>query len=81
MACFTSPDFWVYLIVLIGGIMIIRIVIPWVISFFAFPAPIGQVLMIILWIVIACAGVYFLFALFGCIFGGGIHLPTLQPHR
>jgi hypothetical protein len=64
MQCFTSPDFWVYLIVLIGGIMIIRIVIPWVISFFAFPAPIGQVLMIIL-----------------CIFGGGIHLPTLQPHR
>jgi len=66
---------------LIGGIMIIRIVIPWFISFFAFPEPIGQVLNIILWIVIACAGVYFLFALFSCIFAGGFHLPSFQPHR
>jgi hypothetical protein len=79
MACFTSPDFWVYLIMLIGGIVIIRIVIPWVISFFGFPDPIGRVLMIVLWIVIACAGVYFLFALFGCF--GGLHAPTFPTHR
>jgi hypothetical protein len=79
MACFTNPDFWVYLIMLIGGIVIIRIVIPWVISFFGFPDPIGRVLMIVLWIVIACAGVYFLFALFSCF--GGLHAPTFPTHR
>jgi hypothetical protein len=79
MACFTSPDFWVYLIMLIGGIVIIRIVIPWVISFFGFPDPIGRVLMIVLWIVIACAGVYFLFGLFSCF--GGLHAPAFPTHR
>lgn len=79
MACILNPGFWTYLIVLIAGIMIIRIVIPWFIAFFAFPEPIGQVLMIILWAVIACAGVYFLFALFSCLFSGGFSFPQF-PH-
>jgi hypothetical protein len=79
MACFVSPDFWVSLIILIGGIMIVRIVIPWFISFFGFPDPIGRVLMIVLWVIIACMGVYFLFSLIGCF--GGFHLPNFQPHR
>jgi hypothetical protein len=79
MACFTSPDFWVYIIMLIGGIIIIRKVVPWFISFFAFPEPVGSILMIILWIVIACAGVYLFFSILGCF--GGLHLPTLPAHR
>jgi hypothetical protein len=78
MACFLNPAFWTYLIMLIGTVMIARIVIPWFISFFAFPAPVGQVLMIIMWIIIACIGVYFLFGLIGC-FGGGLTIPTF-PH-
>ncbi len=82
MACILNPALWVYLIILIGGIMIMRIVIPWFVSFFAFPAPIGQVIMIILWIVIACAGVYFLFSLLGCFFSGGLSLPAFPTqHR
>ncbi len=80
MSCILNPAFWVYLIILIGGIAILKIVIPWFISFFELPDPIGRVLMIILWIVIACAGVYFLFGLFSCIFGGGLSIPTF-PHR
>ncbi len=79
MQCIMNPGFWTYLIVLIGGIMIIRIVFPWIVSFFGFPDPIGRVLMIILWIVIACAGIYFLFALFSCF--GGFSLPTFPAHR
>jgi hypothetical protein len=77
MSCVLNPGFWVYLIVLIGGVAIIRIVLPWIISFFGFPDPIGRVLMIILWILIACAGVYFLFALFSCF--GGFSVPSFSP--
>ncbi len=82
MACIMNPGFWVYLIVLIGMIMIIRLVVPWFVAFFGFPEPIPQVIMIILWIVIACAGVYFLFGLMGCLFsGGGLSFPTFPAHR
>ena len=82
MSCIANPAFWVYLIVLIGGVAIMKIVIPWFISFFELPDPIGRVLMIILWIVIACAGVYFLFGLFSCFFGGGgLGLPAFPSHR
>ena len=77
MSCVLNPALWVYLIVMIGMIMIIRIVIPWFISFFAFTAPIGQVIMIILWIVIACMGVYFLFGLLSCLGSGGFSFPTV----
>jgi hypothetical protein len=80
MACVLNPAFWVYIIILIGGIAILKIVFPWFISFFEIPDPLGRILMIILWIVIACAGVYFLFGLFQCIFsGGGGGLPAF-PH-
>jgi hypothetical protein len=81
MSCILNPGFWTYIIILIGGIMIIRILIPWIIAFFSLPEPIAQIIMIILWIVIACAGVYFLFELFGCIFGGsggGLSFPTIR---
>ena len=62
MSCIANPAFWVYLIVLIGGVMLIRTIGAVVCrAFFGFPAPIPQTIMIILWIVIACAGVYFLF--------------------
>lgn len=81
MACVFNPAFWVYLIVLIGGISIIKIIIPWVITFFGLPDPLGRILMIILWIVIACLGVYFLFGLLSCLFsGGGIGGALTFPH-
>lgn len=79
MACILNPAFWVYLIVMIGMIMIMRLVIPSFISFFGFPEPIGQVIMIILWVVIACMGVYFLFGLLSCLFSGGFSFPQF-PH-
>jgi hypothetical protein len=81
MACVLNPAFWVYLIVMIAMIMIIRIVVPWIVGFFGFPAPIPQVIMIVLWAVIACMGVYFLFGLLSCLFssGAGLSFPTF-PH-
>ena len=79
MACVLNPALWVYLIVMIGGIGIAKILIPWAIGFFELPAPLAQILMIVFWIVIACAGIYFLFSLLGCFFSGGLSLPTF-PH-
>jgi hypothetical protein len=81
MACVLNAAFWVYLIVMIAGIMIVRIVIPWVVAFFQFPEPIPQIVSIVLWAVIACMGVYFLFGLLSCLFssGAGLSFPTF-PH-
>lgn len=81
MACVLNPAFWVYIIILIGGIMIARKVIPWFISFFEIPEPVSGIIMIVLWIVVACAGVYLLFEIFGCIFGSGLSLPSLPTRR
>ena len=79
MSCVLNPAFWVYLIFLIAAIAIIRIAVPWIVAFFGFPDPIPRVIMIILWAVIAAAGVYFLFGLFGCLFSGG-GLSMSFPH-
>lgn len=49
MACFLNPAFWVYLICLIVAIAILKIVVPWFVSFFELPDPIGRIIMIILW--------------------------------
>ena len=82
MSCVLNPAFWVYLVILIGGISIAKIVIPWIISFFGLPDPIGRIIMIILWIVIACAGIYLLFGLLSCFFSGGLSLPSFPTqHR
>lgn len=77
MACFTNPGFWVYLFALIALVSIAKVVFPWIVSFFGFPAPVPAVLMIILWFAIAVVGVYFFFAIVGCF--GSLSLPTF-PH-
>lgn len=78
MTCVMNPGFWIYIIFLIGGIAIIKIIIPWAIAFFELPDPLARILMIVLWMFIAAAGVYFLFELFGCVFsGGGLSLPRI----
>jgi len=80
MACILNPAFWVYLVVMIAGIMIMKIVVPWIVGFFEFPGPLAQVIMIILWAVIACMGIYFLFGLLSCLFSGsGFSFPVF-PH-
>lgn len=82
MACILNPAFWVYLIVMIAGIMIMKIVVPWIVTFFELPAPVAQIVMIVLWAVIACMGIYFMFGLLSCLFssGAGLSFPTF-PHR
>jgi hypothetical protein len=79
MSCLISPAFWVYIIFLIAAIAIIRIIVPWIVTFFGFPDPIPRIIMIVLWAVIAAAGVYFFFNLMQCLFSGGLSFPAF-PH-
>ena len=76
MQCVLNPGFWIYLIFLVAAIMIIRLALPAIIAFFGFPPLIAQILMIVLWAIIAAAGVVFLFGLFSCLFPGGFAFPT-----
>jgi hypothetical protein len=82
MACILNPAFWVYLVVVIAGVMIMKIVVPWIVAFFELPPPLAAIISIILWAVIACMGIYFLFGLLSCLFstGSGLAFPTF-PHR
>lgn len=79
MACLVNPALWVQIIVIIALVSIIRIIVPWLMGFFGFPAPVVQIINIVLWAGIAIAGVYLLVGLFGCMLGGGgLHVPTLR---
>ena len=79
MACLVNPNLWINIIVIIALVSIIRILVPWLVGFFGFPTPGVQIINIVLWAVIAIAGVYLLVALFGCLLGGGgLHLPNYR---
>jgi hypothetical protein len=59
----------VWLIVIAAIIAVIRLVIPFLDSLTGFPI-IGQILMIILWAVVAIALVIIIFGLLSCVLGG-----------
>jgi hypothetical protein len=62
----------VWLVLASAIIACLKLLIPWITSI-TFPI-VGQVLMIILWAVVAIIAIYIVFALLGCLVGG-IHLP------
>jgi len=80
MSCLVNPNLWIDIIVIIAMVAIVRVLVPWLVGFFALPAPIISIINIVLWAVIAIAGVYLLFDLLGCVFGGtgGLRLPTYR---
>jgi len=80
MSCLVNPSLWVNIILIIALVSIIRIIVPWLVGFFGFPAPIVQIINVVLWAVIAIAGIYLLFELLGCVFGGagGLHMPSIR---
>ena len=81
MSCVMNPSLWIYLIWMIVGIGIAKIAIPWIISYFELPDPLGRIIMLILWGAIAVAGVIFLFGLLSCFFGGGgLSLPSFPTN-
>lgn len=50
-------------------IAVLKLLVPWLVDFTGWPI-LGQVIMIILWGIIAIMIVYIIFALLGCLVGG-----------
>ena len=63
----------IWLVMVSVVVAVLKLLIPWITSI-TFPI-VGQVLMIILWGVVAILAIYIVFALLGCLVGGGLHLP------
>lgn len=63
----------VWLVIASAIIAVLKLLIPWI-SSLTFPI-VGQVLQIVLWAVIAIIAIYIVFALLGCLTGGGLRLP------
>lgn len=61
--------------IVIGVIIaVLKLLVPWLVSFTGWPI-LGQIIMIILWGIIAIMIVYLIFALLGCLTGGGGYHP------
>lgn len=57
--------------IIIGVIVaVMQLLVPWLVSFTGWPI-LGQIIMIILWGIIAIMIVYIIFALLACLVGGG----------
>ena len=69
----------VWIIIVIALISIIRIVVPWLMSWAGMPAPVVGIINIIIWAIVAIFAIYIIFDLLSCLFGGGFGLPSL-PH-
>lgn len=79
MSCFSLgflQQLLVWVVIVIAVVSILRLLVPWLVSFIGIPM-IGQVIQIILWAIVAIACIYFIFALLSCLVGGGggIHFP------
>ena len=64
----------VQIIIIVAVVSIIQLVVPWLMSFIGIPI-VGQIINIILWAIVAIMVVYFIFALLGCLVGGGSFHP------
>jgi hypothetical protein len=77
MACFTLgflEQLLIWLVVLIAVVSIVRLVIPWLLNFFGLGGIVAQIIMIVLWAVVAIIGIRILFLLAGCLIGTSPHL-------
>jgi hypothetical protein len=80
MPCFTLgflEQLIVWLIVVGAIVACIKLLVPWVTSVTGFPV-VGQIIMIILWAIVAILVVYMIFGLLGCLAGSG---PPFHPIR
>ena len=79
MGCFNLiflQQLVIWTVVIIAIVAVIRLLIPYVDDFTRKPI-IGRILEIVLWLIVAVAVIYLIFALLGCLLGsgGGLHLP------
>jgi hypothetical protein len=80
MTCFTLgflEQLIVWLIVVGAVVACIRLLVPWV-SGLVTPL-VGQIIMIILWAIVAIMVVYLIFGLLGCLVGSGPPFHAIRP--
>jgi hypothetical protein len=80
MPCFTLgflEQLIVWLIVIGAIVACIKLLVPWVTSVVGLPI-VGQIIMIVLWAIVAILVVYMIFGLLGCLVGSG---PPFHPLR
>lgn len=67
-------------IVIVGSLIaILKLLLPWVFSFFGGTGPLLPILNIVIYAIIAIFVIYIIFALISCLIGsGGFHLPALR---
>jgi hypothetical protein len=67
----------IWLIMVISVVAIIRLLVPYLTGLIGVPI-VAQIINIVLWAVVAIMCVYIIFALIGCLLGGGgiLHFPT-----
>lgn len=80
MACFSLAailSLLIWLVVIAAIIMLIRLLVPWLLSLAGgeVPSPIGQAINIVLWAILVIVGLYVLFWLLSCLIGGPLSLP------
>lgn len=83
MSCFSLAwlqQVLVWLVIVGAVVAILRLLIPWVLGVVGIPV-VGQAVNIILWAVVIIYVIYIVFALLGCLAGGGgLSFPAM-PHR
>ena len=67
----------IWLIMVIAVVAIIRLLVPFLTGMIGIPI-VAQIINIVLWAVVAIMCVYIIFALIGCLLGGGgiLHFPS-----
>ena len=73
MACFTLAFLQaliIQIIIIAAIIAIIKLLVPFLVSITGWPI-LGQILMIVLWAIVAIMVVYLIFALHSCLMGSG----------
>jgi hypothetical protein len=80
MPCFTLgflEQLIVWLIVVGAIVACINLLVPWVTSITGFPV-VGQIIMRILWAIVAILVVYMIFGLLGCLVGSGLPFHPIR---
>jgi hypothetical protein len=80
MPCFTLgflEQLIVWLIIIGAIVACIKLLVPWLTSMTGMPV-VGQIIMIVLWAIVAIMVVYLIFGLLSCLVGSGPPFHTLR---
>ena len=79
MACFSSAFFEqliINIIIIVALVMIMRVLIPWLLSLVGGGGPIMEVINIVIWAIVLIFCVYIVFGFLGCL--GGFHIGSFR---